>query len=156
MFGLNGSKFVEVSGVKLICRYWHHKFPAPQGIVAHKYIYERAGDTAHCTPQSAERTQVCARKSRKHLYFKYMHHLMNPDQHHCPNMKKTKLRLLFQRNTVPMPKHSQRSQIAEKLRIFDKHHELDNITVPPAGYRQNLCVPHSPANHCRKWFPVKK
>ena len=143
MFGVNCSKFVEVSGVKLLCRYRHHKFPAPQGLVAHKYIHERAGDTA------LPKVQVCSRRSRKHLYFKYMYHLMNLEQHHCPNMKKTKLRLFFKRNTVPMPERSQRSQLAEKLRVFDKHHELDNISAPAARYRQNLSVPHSPANHCR-------
>ena len=52
---------------------------------------------------------------------------MNLDQQHCPTMKKTKLRLLFKRNTVLMPEHSQRSQLAEKLRFFNKHHELHKI-----------------------------
>ena len=43
MLGLIGPKFVEVAGVQLLCPYCHHKFRAPQGLVAHKHMHERAG-----------------------------------------------------------------------------------------------------------------
>ena len=45
MFGLIGPKFVEVAGVQLLCPYCHHKFRAPQGLVAHKHMHERNGHT---------------------------------------------------------------------------------------------------------------
>ena len=44
MFGIQGPKFVEAVGTQLICPYCRHKFRAPQGIIAHKHMHERAGD----------------------------------------------------------------------------------------------------------------
>ena len=44
MFGIQGPKFVEAIGTLLICPYCRHKFRAPQGLIAHKHMYERAGD----------------------------------------------------------------------------------------------------------------
>ena len=45
MLGRNGPEFVETTGTQLQCPYCSHKFRAPQGLVAHKYMHERAGDT---------------------------------------------------------------------------------------------------------------
>ena len=47
MFNQGGPKFVEVNGVQLVCPYCNHKFRAPQGLVNHKYIHERAGHTLY-------------------------------------------------------------------------------------------------------------
>ena len=45
MSGVQGPKFVEVSGLQLIYPYCNHKFRPPQGSVAQKQMHERAGDT---------------------------------------------------------------------------------------------------------------
>ena len=34
---------MEVVGVQLLCPYYHNKFKAPQGLVSHKHMHERAG-----------------------------------------------------------------------------------------------------------------
>ena len=44
MFRSDCPKFVEATGVQLICPYCGHKFRAPQGLISHKYMHERAGD----------------------------------------------------------------------------------------------------------------
>ena len=44
MFRADGPKFVETTGVQLVCPYCGHKFRAPQGLVSHKHMHERAGD----------------------------------------------------------------------------------------------------------------
>ena len=43
MFVQSGPKFVETVGVQLTCRYCDRKFKAPQGLVAHIHMHERAG-----------------------------------------------------------------------------------------------------------------
>ena len=43
MFRKVGPKFVEAVGVQLICPYCERKFRAPQGLLAHKHMHERAG-----------------------------------------------------------------------------------------------------------------
>ena len=47
MFSGDSPKFVEASGVQLLCPYCHHKFRAPQGLIAHKHMHEQAGDTIY-------------------------------------------------------------------------------------------------------------
>ena len=44
MFRSDCPKFVEAPGVQLVCPYCGHKFRAPQGLVSHKHMHERAGD----------------------------------------------------------------------------------------------------------------
>ena len=44
MFLRSGPKFVEGDGVQPICRYCNRKFRAPQGLVVHIHMHERAGD----------------------------------------------------------------------------------------------------------------
>ena len=36
MSGVQDPKFVEISGLQLICPYCNHKFRPPQGLVVHK------------------------------------------------------------------------------------------------------------------------
>ena len=43
MFQATGPEFVEAPGLQLVCPYCHHKFKAPQGLISHKYMHERAG-----------------------------------------------------------------------------------------------------------------
>ena len=44
MFKKSGPKFVEAVGLQLQCRYCSRKFKAPQGLVAHIHMHERAND----------------------------------------------------------------------------------------------------------------
>ena len=41
-------RLAEAPGLQLVCPYCHHKFKAPQGLISHKYMHERAGES--CTP----------------------------------------------------------------------------------------------------------
>ena len=43
MFTREGPKFVQIVGVQILCPYCHKKFKAPQGLVSHKHMHERAG-----------------------------------------------------------------------------------------------------------------
>ena len=47
MFNQGGPRFVEVTGVQLVFPHCNCKFRAPQGLVNHKYMHERAGYTLY-------------------------------------------------------------------------------------------------------------
>ena len=47
MLNKGGPKYVEVTMVQLEFPYYNCKFRAPHGLVNHKYMYERAGDTLY-------------------------------------------------------------------------------------------------------------
>ena len=42
MFSGDSPKFVEASGVQLLCPYCHYKFRAPEGLIAYKHMHELA------------------------------------------------------------------------------------------------------------------
>ena len=44
MFLSTGPKFVYAVGLQPVCRYCNRKFKAPQGLVVHLHMHERAGD----------------------------------------------------------------------------------------------------------------
>ena len=47
MLNKGGPKYVEVTRVQLEFPYYNRKIRAPQGLVNHKYMHERAGDTLY-------------------------------------------------------------------------------------------------------------
>ena len=127
---MEGPKFVEACGIQLVCPYCRRKFKAPQGLVAHKHMHERAGDSIH---------------PKKVLMVKRQ--ISNPEKEVAAdnkrNIKLPPTVVEKARKDVVLSKHtdsqskvvgkptqfmSRRFTIVEKLEIIDKYKTLKNIS----------------------------
>ena len=128
MFRKVGPKFVEAVGVQLICPYCERKFRAPQGLVAHKHMHERAGHViGRPRKLSFKRPPSFAPRIR-----------LPPPKQEVPRADK--------KDDTPPPSYSvkenpkaapslkqammtRRFSVAEKLKIIDKAKEMNNISA---------------------------
>ena len=134
MFSREGPKFVEVVGVQLLCPYCHRKFRAPQGLVVHKYMHERAGHVIRKRRKAGYRPP-----SVLPFQFKVAQDKRDePMSNECVSTPpKRKIHPKVE-NSVDMPAQvgsvkrqlmTRRFSVAEKLRIIEKAKKLDNISA---------------------------
>ena len=125
MFQRSAPKFVEAVGVQLVCRYCNRKFRAPQGLSAHLYMHERAGDKIDlndkqqnhslCIPASSQ--PVADNEVKSSLESSARSHALN-----VLNLEKPIISTESELMTRPFT-------IAEKLRIIDHYNDCGNISA---------------------------
>ena len=129
MFSGVGLKFTEVVGVQLLCPYCGHKFRAPQGLVAHKHMHERAGHSI------GRPRRLCLKRSLTSSANKFPVQLVTKivpkaEKKVCPSPPSPKVKAKL--SVLPGVKPelmTRRFSVAEKLRIIDEAKKLNNISA---------------------------
>ena len=134
MFSRKGPKFVEVVGVQLLCPYCHRKFRAPQGLVAHKHMHERAGHVI----RKRRKVEYRAPSAKPFLIKAALDKRGEPVSNECASASPERKIQPKVENPVVMPAlvdpvkrqlMTRRFSVAEKLRIIKKAKELNNISA---------------------------
>ena len=128
MFSGVGPKFTEVVGVQLLCPYCGHKFRAPQGLVAHKHMHERAGH-----PIGRPR-RLCLKRSLTSSANNFPVQLVKQavpkaENKVYPSSPSPEVKAKPEVLSVVKPElMTRRFSVAEKLTIIDKAKKLNNIS----------------------------
>ena len=134
MFQATGPEFVEAPGLQLVCPYCHHKFKAPQGLISHKYMHERAGHKippkkkiaffksplASSVAQAAKGVEVSPIKVQRGSS-------QPKDQDEEESQKEVTPESTVVK-VIATQKMTRRFTVSEKLSIIDKYHELKNTS----------------------------
>ena len=128
MFHAGGPKFVEAAGVQLVCPYCHHKFRAPQGLISHKHMHERAGDN-----KFFKRLSTSAEPPAKvqNLHSRPERERSTPkDQDSTQEQEESQKIISSEIEVIRGRPHqmTRRFTVAEKLQILDKYAELQIIS----------------------------
>ena len=131
-----GPKFVEAPGTQLLCPYCQRKFRAPQGLVAHKHMHERAGDSV-LKRRKLNTMWISRPSSESKPNSNFEHHTKLPSivppplKQEIPNhnAKSSGNRAPCVKVNVKPDQMTRRFTIKEKLEIIDKSKELDNVSA---------------------------
>ena len=130
MCKMEGPKFVEACGVQLVCPYCRRKFKAPQGLVAHKHMHERAGDSIH--PKKVFRGKPQILNPEKEVAVVDKRNIkVSPTV-----VEKARKDVVLSKDTIPQSAvvgkpaqfMSRRFTVVEKLEIIDKYKTLKNVS----------------------------
>ena len=134
MFTREGPKFVEVVGVQLLCPYCHKKFKAPQGLVSHKHMHERAGHVVQKqkkrdVKRPLEQTFPIRRLRRKVEKSAASQILIAPPKVNNDPERENTGAPPAKAETIKRELMTRRFSISEKLMIIKKAKEMDNISA---------------------------
>ena len=136
MFKMEGPKFVEACGVQLVCPYCRRKFKAPQGLVAHKHMHERAGDSIHPKKVLSGKRQTSNPEKEVAVVDKRIIPI-TPPRVSLPSVEKGSKDVALSKETIsestvvgkPVQFMSRRFTIVEKLEIIEKYKTLKNVSA---------------------------
>ena len=134
MFKVEGPKFVEACGVQLVCPYCQRKFKAPQGLVSHKHMHERAGDTIHPKPKRVIqfKRQMTSPRQEAAIIKPRIAITLPPRRMEKESKDVAKsIETIPQNRVAGKPVHlmSRRFTVAEKLEIIDEFKKSQNLSA---------------------------
>ena len=129
MFKKSGPKFVEAVGLQLQCRYCNRKFKAPQGLVSHIHMHERANDPILHDEQSPNIRLIQPAPAPANVKDDVKQPASQPViANEISKPVKVNINSIKQ-ESKPLAKWSmtRRFTVAEKLRIIDKYYKNKNL-----------------------------
>ena len=87
MFLRSGPRYVEAPDIQQICGYCNRKFRAPQGLIVHLRMHERAGDYPMFNENPEKKSPVISSPSPP-----------RPSDESLQNSKRKSLRMSYQKN----------------------------------------------------------
>ena len=119
MFLRSGPVFVEAPGIQQVCGYCNRRFMAPQGMIIHLRMHERAGDFPIANENQRSRASDIRSPSPS----------PSVERSHDPVERVPEIEVPIPAPATVSRKMTRNFNIAEKLMIIDKFKELENVSA---------------------------